>query len=75
MGRNIVETIVGALVLVVAGVFVFYAFAKSDRSGPDGAQFLYRLDDQEAVYSLAKRVNWRQKQPQERDLAPAARPC
>lgn len=32
MGRNIVETIVGALVLVVAGVFVFYAFAKSDRT-------------------------------------------
>ena len=36
MGRNIVETIVGALVIVVAGVFVFYAFAKSDRTGPDG---------------------------------------
>ena len=34
MGRNVVETIVGALVLVVAGAFVFYAFAKSDRSGP-----------------------------------------
>ena len=32
MGRNIVETIVGALVLLVAGVFVFYAFAKSDRT-------------------------------------------
>ena len=44
MGRNIVETIVGALVLVVAGVFVFYAFAKSDRSGPTGYEILARFD-------------------------------
>ena len=44
MGRNIVETIVGALVLVVAGVFVFYAFAKSDRSGPDGYEIVARFD-------------------------------
>lgn len=43
MGRNIVETIVGALVLVVAGVFVFYAFAKSDRSGPDGYEVVARF--------------------------------
>ena len=44
MGRNIVETIVGALVLLVAGVFVFYAFAKSDRSGPNGYEILARFD-------------------------------
>ena len=43
VGRNIVETIVGALVLVVAGVFVFYAFAKSDRSGPDGYEVVARF--------------------------------
>lgn len=43
VGRNIVETIVGALVLVVAGVFVFYAFAKSDRSGPDGYDVVARF--------------------------------
>ena len=43
MGRNIVETIVGALVLVVAGVFVFYAFGKSDRSGPDGYEVVARF--------------------------------
>lgn len=43
MGRNIVETIVGALVLVVAGAFVFYAFAKSDRTGPDGYEILARF--------------------------------
>ena len=43
MNRNIVETIVGALVLVVAGVFVFYAFAKSDRAGPDGYEVLARF--------------------------------
>ena len=43
MGRNIVETIVGALVLVVAGVFVFYAFAKSDRGGPSGYELTARF--------------------------------
>jgi phospholipid/cholesterol/gamma-HCH transport system substrate-binding protein len=44
VGRNIVETIVGALVLLVAGVFVFYAFAKSDRSGPNGYEVSARFD-------------------------------
>jgi phospholipid/cholesterol/gamma-HCH transport system substrate-binding protein len=43
VGRNIVETIVGALVLVVAGVFVFYAFAKSDRSAPNGYEITARF--------------------------------
>jgi phospholipid/cholesterol/gamma-HCH transport system substrate-binding protein len=43
VGRNVVETIVGALVLVVAGVFVFYAFAKSDRGGPDGYEITARF--------------------------------
>ena len=43
MGRNVVETIVGALVLVVAGVFVFYAFAKSDRGGADGYEIIARF--------------------------------
>src|ERR1700682_6787754 len=39
-----VETVVRALVLLVAGVFVFYAFAKSDRSGPNGYEVLARFD-------------------------------
>jgi len=43
VGRNIVETIVGALVLLVAGVFVFYAFAKSDLTGPDGYEVVARF--------------------------------
>ena len=43
MGRNIVETIVGALVLVVAGLFVFYAFGKSDRGGADGYELVARF--------------------------------
>jgi phospholipid/cholesterol/gamma-HCH transport system substrate-binding protein len=43
VNRNIVETIVGALVLVVAGFFVFYAFAKSDRTGPDGLEITARF--------------------------------
>ncbi len=44
VGRNIVETIIGALVLVVAGLFVFYAFSKSDRSGPVGYEIVGRFD-------------------------------
>ena len=43
MNRNVVETIVGALVLLVAGAFVFYAFSKSDRSGPDGYEITARF--------------------------------
>jgi phospholipid/cholesterol/gamma-HCH transport system substrate-binding protein len=43
VGRNVVETIVGALVLLVAGVFVFYAFAKSDHAGPDGYELIARF--------------------------------
>ena len=43
MGRNIVETIVGALVLAVAGVFVFYAFAKSDARTPAGYEISARF--------------------------------
>lgn len=43
MSRNIVETIVGAIVLVVAGAFVFYAFAKSDRGNADGYDLIARF--------------------------------
>ena len=43
MGRNIVETIVGALVLAVAGLFVFYAFAKSDTRAPNGYEIIARF--------------------------------
>ena len=43
MGRNVVETIVGGLVLVVAALFVFYAFGKSDRAGPDGYEVIARF--------------------------------
>jgi len=43
VGRSVIETIVGALVLVVAGVFVFYAFAKSDRGGADGYEITARF--------------------------------
>ncbi len=44
MTRNIVETIIGALVLVVAAFFVFYAFAKSDRSAPAGYEVIGHFD-------------------------------
>jgi len=43
VGRNIVETIVGAIVLVVATVFVFYAFAKSDRGNTGGYEVVARF--------------------------------
>jgi phospholipid/cholesterol/gamma-HCH transport system substrate-binding protein len=43
VGRNVVETIVGGLVLVVAGLFIFYAFAKSDRAGPAGYELTARF--------------------------------
>jgi phospholipid/cholesterol/gamma-HCH transport system substrate-binding protein len=43
VGRNIVETIVGAAVLVVAVAFVFYAFGKSDRPGADGYDVVARF--------------------------------
>lgn len=43
MGRNVVETIVGALVLAVAGVFVFYAFARSDRAVAGGYEINARF--------------------------------
>jgi phospholipid/cholesterol/gamma-HCH transport system substrate-binding protein len=43
VGRNIVETIVGALVLAVAGAFVVYAFAKSDTRGPNGYEIIARF--------------------------------
>ena len=44
MGRNVVETIVGALVLAVACIFVVYAFAKSDRGAPSGYEIVARFD-------------------------------
>src|SRR5471032_1823961 len=43
VGRNVVETIVGGLVLVVAALFVFYAFGKSDRAGHDGYEVIARF--------------------------------
>jgi phospholipid/cholesterol/gamma-HCH transport system substrate-binding protein len=43
VGRNIVETIVGGLVLAVAALFVFYAFAKSDHSTPNGYEVIARF--------------------------------
>jgi phospholipid/cholesterol/gamma-HCH transport system substrate-binding protein len=43
VNRNVVETIVGALVLLVAGAFVFYAFSKSDLTGADGYEITPRF--------------------------------
>ena len=44
MGRNIVETIIGALVLCVAGIFVVYAFTTTEASTPRGYEIVARFD-------------------------------
>lgn len=44
MGRNIVETIIGALVLCVAGIFVVYAFTATEASSPRGYEIIARFD-------------------------------
>lgn len=44
MGRNIVETIIGALVLCVAGIFVIYAFTTTEASTPRGYEIVARFD-------------------------------
>jgi phospholipid/cholesterol/gamma-HCH transport system substrate-binding protein len=44
VGRNIVETIIGALVLCVAGIFVIYAFTTTEASTPRGYDILARFD-------------------------------
>ena len=44
MARNIVETIIGALVLCVAVVFVVYAFTTTEGSGPSGYEVIAKFD-------------------------------
>ncbi len=44
MARNIVETIIGALVLCVAVVFVVYAFTTTDGAGPSGYEVVAKFD-------------------------------
>jgi phospholipid/cholesterol/gamma-HCH transport system substrate-binding protein len=44
LGRNIVETIIGALVLCVAGIFVVYAFTATEAASPRGYEIVARFD-------------------------------
>ena len=44
MNRSIVETLIGAVVLVVAGLFLAYAFRTVDASTPDGYEIIARFD-------------------------------
>jgi phospholipid/cholesterol/gamma-HCH transport system substrate-binding protein len=44
LGRNIVETIIGALVLCVAAIFVIYAFTATEASSPRGYEVVARFD-------------------------------
>ncbi len=44
MKRNIVESVLGAIVLLVAGSFFFWAYARSDVGDPGGYTLVARFD-------------------------------
>lgn len=44
MQRSVVETLIGAIVLIVAGLFLGYAFRNVDASTPDGYEVVARFD-------------------------------
>ena len=44
MNRSVVETLIGAVVLIVAGLFLAYAFRNVDASTPGGYEVLARFD-------------------------------
>ena len=44
MGGNLVETLIGAVVLAVAGVFLFFAYTKADLASIDGYELKARFE-------------------------------
>jgi phospholipid/cholesterol/gamma-HCH transport system substrate-binding protein len=44
MNGNLVETLIGAVVLVVAGFFLFFAYSTADVRSPDGYPLLAKFD-------------------------------
>jgi phospholipid/cholesterol/gamma-HCH transport system substrate-binding protein len=44
MTRNLLETLLGAIVLIVAGVFLLYAYNASQLGGSSGYQLMARFD-------------------------------
>lgn len=44
MNRSVVETLIGAVVLIVAGLFLAYAFRTVDASTPGGYEIIARFD-------------------------------
>jgi phospholipid/cholesterol/gamma-HCH transport system substrate-binding protein len=44
MSRNIIETAMGAVVLLVAGVFLFFAYSSTDAGRVDGYSLTARFD-------------------------------
>lgn len=44
MNRSVVETLIGAIVLIVAVLFLGYAFRAVDASTPDGYEIIARFD-------------------------------
>jgi phospholipid/cholesterol/gamma-HCH transport system substrate-binding protein len=49
MGRNAVETVMGAVVLVVAAVFLFFAYTTSQVQAVSGYQLLAKFDRIEGI--------------------------
>jgi phospholipid/cholesterol/gamma-HCH transport system substrate-binding protein len=45
MGRNVIETVMGGVVLIVAALFVFIAFQSGTVSAPSGYQITAEFDD------------------------------
>jgi phospholipid/cholesterol/gamma-HCH transport system substrate-binding protein len=44
MGGNLVETLIGAVVLVVAAFFLFFAYSTADVRAPDGYPIIAKFD-------------------------------
>lgn len=44
MRRNLIETVMGAVVLAVAGFFIFFAYSKADISTVEGYQIQAKFD-------------------------------
>jgi len=44
MGHNLVETLIGAVVLAVAGIFVVFAYSKADLGTVEGYELIAKFD-------------------------------
>ena len=49
MNGNLVETLIGAVVLVVAGAFLYFAFSRADVGGVDGYTVIAKFDKVDGI--------------------------